>query len=92
MIYGHVIFDLIQAFLLQIRPKLCYLIREYASLMLYKASVFEKLAKNPDDCGRLLYGRPLHRCPLHGRYRHQNQTEDLKLGILEKKVNFDGTP
>ena len=43
--------------------------------------IFEKFAKNPNDRWRALHSRPLPRRPLHGHYRHLNQTVDQKLGI-----------
>ena len=64
--------------IMQIRPKICYFIYEYACLRLDIPPIFEKLA---GDRGCVIHGRPLK-----GRYRHQNQTEDQKLGIVGENV------
>ena len=70
-------------FLLQINPKLCYFINEYACLWLDLLPIFENL---PNNCGGALHGRPFHRRrPLHGRDRHQNQTVDQKLNSSGEK-------
>ena len=52
-------------FLLQIYPKLCYFIHEYACLRPESSAITKKLAKTQTTVGTPLHGRSA----LHGRFK-----------------------
>ena len=70
-------------FLLQICPKLCYFIYEYAYL---NTSYFREISEKNEGSRS-----SVHRSPLRGSYRQQNQTEDQKLVILGEKFLWIAT-